>query len=372
MNPRSHTKRGLDLLRDPHLNKSTAFTEAERDALGLTGLLPAAVDSEETQAQRVLQQLGQKPTDLERYIYLTALLDMDETLFYRVVMSDPRRFLPIIYTPNVGEACLKFGHIFRRPRGLYVSLKQRGRIKDVLRNWPAPDVRIICVTSGERILGLGDLGANGMGIPIGKLQLYTACAAVPPHSLLPVHLDFGTNNRDLLSDPLYLGLRQPRIRVEELDAFVAEFVQAAQEVFPGSCLHFEDWAGVDAVRLLGCYRDRISCFNDDIQGTAAMALAGLLSALRVTGGKLREQRLLFLGAGSAAFGIADMVTSAMTLDGLTEADARDRIRMYDKLRSDRGRPHGPPRLPETVCACGGRRATSLGSSSTFDRPPFSV
>ena len=201
--------------------------------------------------QRALQQLGQKPTDLERYIYLIQVLDTDETLFYKVLMSDPARFLPIVYAPTVGEACLKFGHIFRRPRGLYVSLEHQGRVKDVLRNWPVKDVRVICATSGERILGLGDLGANGMGIPIGKLQLYTACAAVPPQYLLPVHIDFGTNNRELLGDPLYLGLRQPRVTTAERDDFVEEFVNAIQQVFPGCCLQFEDWAGVDAMRAAG-------------------------------------------------------------------------------------------------------------------------
>ena len=325
----SVAKRGIDLLRDPQLNKSTAFTAAQREALGLTGLLPAAVDTEETQVQRALQQLGQKPTDLERYIYLIQLLDTDETLFYKLLMSDPARFLPIVYDPTVGEACLKFGHIFRRPRGLYVSLEHRGRAKEVLRNWPEKDVRVICATSGERILGLGDLGANGMGIPIGKLQLYTACAAVPPQYLLPVHIDFGTNNRELLDDPLYLGLRQPRVSTAERDEFVEEFVEAMQEVFPDCCLHFEDWAGVDAMRLLARYRDRVCCYNDDIQGTAGVALAGILSALRLTGGKLRGQRVLFLGAGSAGVGIADLIASAMTLEGLSELEARARISLFD-------------------------------------------
>ncbi len=325
----SVAKRGIDLLRDPQLNKSTAFTAAQREALGLTGLLPAAVDTEETQVQRALRQLGQKPTDLERYIYLIQLLDTDETLFYKLLMSDPARFLPIVYDPTVGEACLKFGHIFRRPRGLYVSLEHRGRVKKVLRNWPEKDVRVLCATSGERILGLGDLGANGMGIAIGKLQLYTACAAVPPQYLLPVHIDFGTNNRELLDDSLYLGLRQPRVSTAERDGFVEEFVQAIQEVFPGCCLHFEDWAGVDAMRLLARYRDRVCCYNDDIQGTAGVALAGILSALRLTGGKLRDQRVLFLGAGSAGVGIADLIASAMTLEGLSELEARARISLFD-------------------------------------------
>src|SRR5271155_900007 len=220
------SKHGIDRLYNPHLNKSTAYTDAERKFFGLTGLLPPGVETEVGQIKRIMQQLAQKTTDLERYIYLIGLMDTDETLFYKVVTSDPVRFLPIVYDPTVGEACLKFGHIYRRPRGLYVSLKERGRMAEVLRNWPVKDVRVICVSSGGRILGLGDLGANGMGIPIGKLQLYTACAAVPPQYLLPIHFDFGTNNRELLSDPLYLGLRQPRVPTAELDEFVEEFVQA--------------------------------------------------------------------------------------------------------------------------------------------------
>lgn len=320
---------GVQLLRDPELNKSTAFTANEREALGLVGLLPSGVDAQETQVQRVLQQLALKPTDLERYIYLIGLLDMDETLFYKVAMSDPARFLPILYDPTVGEACLTFGHIFRRPRGLYLSVKHKGRVKDVLRNWPDSDIRVICATSGGRILGLGDLGANGMGIPIGKLQLYTACAAVPPDSLLPIHIDVGTTNQALIDDPLYLGLHQPRVSPAELDEFVDEFVQAAQEVFPGCCIHFEDWKGDDAMRLLARYRDRVSCYNDDIQGTGGVTLAGLFSALRVTGGKLGDQRILFLGAGSAGIGIADLIASAMTLEGLSLEQARERISHFD-------------------------------------------
>lgn len=322
-------KRGLELLHDPALNRSTAFSEADRAALGLEGLLPPGIDSEANQVARVLQQLEQKSSDLERYIALISLADSDETLFYKVLMSDPARFLPIVYDPTVGEACLKFGHIFRRPRGMYVTLKHQGRIKEVLRNWPERDVRVICVSSGGRILGLGDLGANGMGIPIGKLQLYTACAAVPPRYLLPILLDFGTDNAQLQSDPLYLGLRQPRIGAAEIDALTDEFVEAVQEVFTGCCVHFEDWAGVDAMRLLARYRDRVCCYNDDIQGTAGVALAGLLNALRITGGKLCDQRLLFLGAGSAGIGIANLIASAMTMQGLSEAEARTRISLFD-------------------------------------------
>src|SRR5882757_2715116 len=322
-------RQGMDVLQDPRLTKSTAFTAAEREALGLTGLLPDVVESEDMQLRRVMQQLGHKSSDIDRYVYLMGLLDHNETLFYRTLMSDPARFLPIVYDPTVGEACLKFGHVFRRPRGMYISLRHKGRVKDILRNWPERDVRFICATSGERILGLGDLGANGMGIPIGKLQLYTACAGVPPQILLPMVIDFGTNNESLLNDPLYLGLRRPRCSTAERDAFVEEFVEAVQEVFPRCCIHFEDWAGIDAVRLLDRYRDKVCCYNDDIQGTAGAALVGLFSALRVAGGKLRDQRVLFLGAGSAGTGIAGMIVEAMMLEGLSKADARSRISMFD-------------------------------------------
>ena len=321
--------RGVALLRDPHLNKSTAFTEAEREALGLVGLVPEGIDTEEVQIQRALQQLAYKPTDLEKYIYLSSLQDTDETLYYALLMSDPARFLPLVYTPTVGEACLHFGHIIRRARGLYVSIMRRGRVKKVLRNWPHPGVRFIVVTSGQRILGLGDLGANGMGIPIGKLALYTACGGVPPDLTMPVLIDAGTNNEGLLRDPLYLGLRQARPDDAVLDGFVEEFMTAVQEVFPGCCVQFEDWAGDDAVRLLARYRERVCCFNDDIQGTAAMALAGILGALRITGGRLSEQTFLFLGAGAAGIGIANLLTEAMTVEGLSPGQARARIWLFD-------------------------------------------
>ena len=321
--------RGMAILRDPLLNKSTAFPESEREALGLLGLLPEGIDSEETQIQRVQLQLSKKPNDLEKYIYLSQLQDTDETLFFRVLMSDPAQFLPIVYTPTVGEACLQFGHIMRRPKGLYVSIKRKGRVRDILRNWPQRDVRFIVVTSGQRILGLGDLGANGMGIPIGKLALYTACAGVPPKFTLPLLMDCGTNNDELLRDPLYLGLRQTRPEIAELDEFVDEFVTAVQEEFPNCCIQFEDWAGVDAVRLLDRYRDKICCFNDDMQGTAAVALAGLLGALRISRGKLSQQTFLFLGAGSAAVGIADLLVQAMTAEGPSAEAARARIWFFD-------------------------------------------
>src|SRR6266436_781767 len=320
---------GIELLRDPQHNKSTAFTEAQREELGLTGLLPSGVDTEETQVQRALQQLGDKPTDLERYIYLVGLLDNDETLFYRTLMSDPAHFLPIVYDPTIAEACLKFGHIYRRTRGMYLSITRKGHVKEVLRNWPVQDVRVICVTDGGRILGLGDLGGNGMGIPIGKLQLYTAAAGVPPNGLLPIYLDAGTNNQTYLHDPLYLGLRRPRPSSDELYAFVDEFVEAVQELFPLCCIHFEDWAGSDAINLLERYRDQVCCYNDDIQGTAGVTLAGLFNALKISGGRLKEQRILFLGAGSAAIGLANLIVSALGQEGVPAPVARQQIRMFD-------------------------------------------
>jgi len=265
---------GEELLNDPLHNKGTAFTAEQRKKYGLEGLLPAAVEGLDRQVQRVLTHLDAKQSDLERYIYLIALSDQNETLFYRTVMSDPARFIPILYDPTVAEACLAFGHIYRRPRGMYITRQMKGRIAQVLRNWPVRDVRTICVSTGGRILGLGDIGANGMGIPIGKLQLYTACAAVPPDSTLPVLLDIGTSNAKLRADPLYLGLREPPPSEQELDALTDEFVAAVQEVFPGCLIHFEDWKGTDAVRILKRYRDKVLCFNDDIQGTASIVLAG--------------------------------------------------------------------------------------------------
>jgi malate dehydrogenase (oxaloacetate-decarboxylating)(NADP+) len=283
---------GIDVLNNPILNKGTAFTQKEREDLGLVGLLPAGIESIDQQVERVLDHLAQKPTDLERYIYLIGLEDRNETLFYKVVMSDPQRFLPIVYNPTVGEACLKFAHIYRRSRGMYVSIREKGRVAEVLRNSPIKDARFICVSTGGRILGLGDIGAKGMGIPIGKLQLYTACAAVPPDCLLPILLDIGTTNEKLLADPLYLGLRQPPPSLEELDEFVDEFVQAVQEVFPSCCIHFEDWKGIEAVRYLARYRDKVLCYNDDIQGTAGVTLAGLINALKITGGAQRSTHLL--------------------------------------------------------------------------------
>ena len=320
---------GLALLDDPISNKGTAFTVKERAEFGLEGLLPPSVESLDRQVERVMHHLEAKPTDLERYIYLTGLADRNETLFYRTVMSDPARFLPILYDPTVAEACLAFGHIFRRARGMYITREMKGRMAEVLRNWPEREVRFICVSTGERILGLGDLGTNGMGIPIGKLQLYTACAAVPPRCLLPVLFDIGTTNDALRADPLYLGLKVKPPSERELDELVEEFVQAVQQVFPGCCIHFEDWKGTDAIRMLERYRDKVLCYNDDIQGTASVAIAGLTTALQIVDAPLTEQRILFLGAGSAGIGIANLIASAMQMQGLSQDAARSRISLFD-------------------------------------------
>jgi malate dehydrogenase (oxaloacetate-decarboxylating)(NADP+) len=244
-------------------------------------------------------------------------------------MSDPATYMPIVYTPTVGEACQKFGHIFRQPRGIYLPITARGRLKELLSNWPERDIRFIVVTDGERILGLGDLGAGGMGIPIGKLALYTACAGVPPQHCLPIVLDVGTNNQVLLDDPLYLGLRQNRVRGDEYTAFVDEFVEAVQQLYPKCCIQWEDFANFHAVPILARYREEICTFNDDIQGTAGIALAGIFAALRLTGKKLAEQRFLFLGAGSAATGIAELISLAMAREGVDLAAARSSNSLFD-------------------------------------------
>ncbi|MDD5643552.1 MAG: NAD-dependent malic enzyme [Syntrophales bacterium] len=323
------TKRGLDLLQDPALNKSTAFTEKEKEALGLIGLVPEVTESADLQLRRVLGHLAHLATDLGRYIYLLNLLDHNETLFYKTIMSDPARFLPIIYDPTIGAACLKFCHVYRHTPGMYLSIKRRGQVKEVLKNWPRPDVRFICVTDGGRILGLGDLGANGMAVPIGKLQLYTAAAGIPPQYLLPMVLDVGTNNKTLLHDPLYLGLRQPRPKKEDLYAFVEEFVDAVQEVFPKCCIHFEDWTGVDAINLLERHRHQVCCYNDDVQGTAGIILAGMINACRIKGTQLKDESYLFLGAGSAAIGASNLLCAALVQQGLTLKEARSKVHLFD-------------------------------------------
>lgn len=321
--------RGADLFHDPVWNKGTAFTMAERDSLGIRGLLPAHVCSLEDQVQRVMEAFRGKSTDLEKFIYLTSLHDRNETLYYRVVVEHLEQMMPIIYTPTVGQACQEYGHIYRRARGMFLSKRDRGRFREILRNWPARDVRVIVVTDGERILGLGDLGANGMGIPIGKLSLYTACAGVDPATCLPILFDVGTENEELLVDPLYLGIRERRLRGSEYDSLMGEFVAAVQEVFPRALLQFEDFANVNAFRLLREYRDKICTFNDDIQGTGAVTLAGLLSALRITGGALDDLKILFLGAGEAGTGIADLIVAALIDEGLTLEAACQRCWFVD-------------------------------------------
>jgi malate dehydrogenase (oxaloacetate-decarboxylating)(NADP+) len=316
-------------LYDPRYNKSTAFTDAEREALGLRGLLPPRVFTMEEQLLRVRRNFDSKPSDIEKYIFLVGLQDRNETLFYRLVTDHLAEMLPILYTPTVGEACRRFGHLFRRPRGLYLSLNDRGQIRRILDNWPDRDVAVIVVTDGERILGLGDLGAHGMGIPIGKLALYTACAGVPPHRCLPITLDVGTDNEELRSDPLYTGLARRRLRGAEYDAFVEEFVVAVEDAFPTALLQWEDFATENAIRLLERYGDRLCTFNDDIQGTAAVTLAALLSASRAAGVPLIGHRVLFLGAGASATGVAGLLVSAMEHRGLAADQARERVWLVD-------------------------------------------
>ncbi|HQR28776.1 MAG TPA: NAD-dependent malic enzyme [Anaeromyxobacteraceae bacterium] len=380
--PTASLPRGEELLHDPLLNKGTAFTRAERRALGLEGLLPPHVHTLEEQVARVMDNYRMKTTDLERYIHLTSLQDRNETLFYRVVVDHVEEMMPIIYTPTVGKACQQWGHLFRRPRGVYVSWGDRGRVESLLRNWPHRNVRVIVVTDGERILGLGDQGVGGMGIPVGKLSLYTACAGIDPAATLPVMLDVGTENEGYLRDPLYMGTRQRRVRGAEYDAFVAEFVEAVRAVFPRALLQFEDFGNLNAFRLLEHWRERVPCFNDDIQGTAAVTLAGLCSALRLTGGRLRDQTVLFLGAGEAGIGIGDLVASAMVDEGATLDEARRRLWFVDSqglvVRGRSGLAahklrfaHDAPGAPDLISAIRTLRPTALVGVSTapksFDR-----
>jgi malate dehydrogenase (oxaloacetate-decarboxylating)(NADP+) len=323
------TLRGYDLLQHPRYNREMAFTDAERDALGLRGLLPPRIVTLADQVRRSLAHLALKGTELEKYIYLTGLLDRNETLFYRTVIDHITEMMPIIYTPTVGEACQRWGEIFRRHRGLYVSAEDRGRVRQLLENWPNRDVEVLVVTDGERILGLGDLGAQGMGIPVGKLALYAACAGIDPSRCLPVTLDVGTENVELRQAPFYPGLDRPRLRGAEYEALVTEFVDAVKAVFPNALLQWEDFATENAFTILERHRDRIRSFNDDIQGTAGVTLAGLHAAARATGRPLSEQRVLFYGAGSAATGIGELIVAAMVEEGTDEAEARRRCWFVD-------------------------------------------
>ena len=321
-------RRGLDVLRDPLLNRGTGFTEEEREAYGLRGLLPAHVYTQAEQAERFLISLRKLTDPLDKFVALNALHDRNEDLFFSILVDHIDEMQPLVYTPVVGLACQKFGQVFQRPRGMFISIKDRGNIAKVLRNWPY-EAGIIVVTDGERILGLGDLGAHGMGIPVGKLSLYTACAGIHPRLCLPVTLDVGCNNDEVRNEPFYIGLRQKRVTGQEYDDFIEEFITAAQEVFPGLVIQFEDFANHNAFRLLEKYRGRVPSFNDDIQGTAAVALAGIFSALRITGEKITDQRIVFLGAGEAATGIADLIASAMVAQGMTLADARKTCWLVD-------------------------------------------
>jgi len=320
---------GQRLLDDPLLNKGSAFPESERRELGLLGLLPLHSSTVAEQLARTYENFKSKETDLERYIFLAALQDRNETLFYRFLQEHITEMMPIIYTPTVGEGCRKYSHVFRRPRGLYISYPYRNEILSVLDNAPAADVQVIVVTDGERILGLGDLGVGGMGIPVGKLSLYTLCAGIHPGTTLPILLDVGTDNRELLDDPLYLGWRHERVRGQEYDDFIAAFVAAVLQKYPRVLLQWEDFAKHNAPRILERYRDRLCTFNDDIQGTGAVTVAGLLAATKITKTKLSEQRIVILGAGASAIGISDQIVATMIAEGATETEARANLWLVD-------------------------------------------
>lgn len=374
---------GVDLLHDPIMNKGTAFSEAEREAFCLRGLLPPRVMTQAQQEARIMENYYRKSNPLEKYIFMVSLQDRNETLFYRTVIDHLEEMMPIIYTPTVGQACQEYGHIYRRPRGLYVSIEDRGRIADILGNWPYEDVRVIVVTDGERILGLGDLGANGMGIPVGKLSLYTACAGIDPAYTLPITLDVGTNNEKLLNDPLYSGLQQNRLRGEAYDEFIEEFVLAVQQKFPKALLQFEDFGNQNAFRLLKKYRGRACTFNDDVQGTAAVTLAGLYSALRLTHNQLKDHTFLFLGAGEAGIGIGDLIVTALVEEGTPLEEARRKCWFVDsqglvvKSRENLAEhklpyAHDYPFLPDLLSAVEALKPTAIigvsGQGSTFTQP----
>jgi malate dehydrogenase (oxaloacetate-decarboxylating)(NADP+) len=321
---------GFKVLNSASLNKGTAFTSEERDKYKLHGLLPPTVNTPEAQLSRALQNMRRKYYDIERYVFLKSLQGRNERLFYQLVMNNIEEVMPLIYTPTVGQACKEFGRLFRRPRGMYLSLQERGHIKEVMNNWPYKDIRVIVVTDGERILGLGDLGANGMGISIGKLALYVACAGIHPSQCLPVMLDVGTNNEEYLEDDLYLGLHQKRVTGNEYYDFVDEFIQASKQLFPSVLIQFEDFLTPRAYALINKYKDKILCFNDDIQGTAGVALAGVYASTRISNVPFSDLRILFLGAGSAATGIADLICYALQKEGLSEQQARERLWFVDQ------------------------------------------
>ena len=372
--------RGQAVIADPLTNKGTAFTGEEREALQLDGLLPPAISTIEQQLDRVYLNFQAKQTPLERYIHLAALQDRNETLFFRLLHDHIDEMMPVVYTPVVGEACQQFSHIYRRPRGLYVSYEQRDRIDRILGNHACPPA-IIVVTDGERILGLGDQGVGGMGIPIGKLSLYTACAGIPPGLTLPIVLDVGTDNEALLNDPLYLGMRHRRVRGAAYQAFVDRFVAAVMRVFPQAVLQWEDFLKENAMTQLARFRDRLCTFNDDIQGTAATVLAGIYAALRVTGQPMREQRMVIAGAGASAQGIADLFTSAIAAEGLSLADARRGVCTVDSrglVTVDRPglegfkRTYARPTSETATYACADRSRISLEETIRHFKPTLLV
>lgn len=321
--------KGHQLLEHPLMNEGSAFTEADRRQLGLLGLLPYHSSTVEEQLTRVYENYKRKENDLERYIFLNGLQDRNETLFYRLLQKHIAEMMPIIYTPTVGDGCRRYSHVFRRPRGLYISYPYREEIAAILDNTPARDVEVIVVTDGERILGLGDLGVGGMGIPVGKLALYTLCAGIHPATTLPILLDVGTDNQELLDDPLYLGWRHPRVRGEEYDQFIEAFVQAVMNRFPNVLLQWEDFAKHNAPRILERYRDRLRTFNDDIQGTGAVTVAGLLAASKVTKTNLTDHRIVILGAGASAIGICDQIVAAMQSEGMPPDEAKKSLWLVD-------------------------------------------
>ena len=323
------SKKGFDVLHDGALNKSDAFNQEERAQMNLKGLLPHAISSQELQVKRVMHGLNRKAFDIERYILLSGLQDRNENLFYQVVIEHIEQIMPLIYTPTVGQACKEFSQIFRRSKGFYITPEDKGSIATMLENWPEKDIRVIVVTDGQRILGLGDLGANGMGIPIGKLALYSACAGIQPHQCLPVMLDVGTNNQEILDDIFYLGYRKPRLEGDAYLEIVDEFIQAVQERYPDALIQFEDFLTPNAYALLNKYKDEILCFNDDIQGTAAVALGGVYASTRITKKAFKDLKIMFLGAGSAATGIADLMVTALKSEGLSDDEAQQRLWFVD-------------------------------------------
>lgn len=325
------TKRGMDLLRDPILNKGTAFSLQERDEFALHGLIPTTVETLEQQVIRCLDAYSAKEEPLEKHIYLRALQDRNEVLFYRFIIDNLVDILPIIYTPVVGQACEMFSHIYRQPRGVFLSYPERDKLDSIIQNIASTrSIKVIVVTDGERILGLGDQGAGGLGIPIGKLSLYTSCGGIHPSNTLPIILDVGTNNKERLDDPEYIGWRHARISGKEYDDFVDQFVQSIKRHMPHVLLQFEDFAQQHAYPLLERYKNQLCTFNDDIQGTASVAVAAILAATRVTNTPLKEHRVALLGAGSAGCGISEQLVHAMMNQGLSEEEARSRFYLVDR------------------------------------------